>query len=55
MIIIHDVNNLPRLALQALDHAAVVMPVVVVTGAHRRSCSRLNVSSIGGDVRDNSS
>ncbi len=41
MVIIHGVNNMPRLALRALDHASAVMPVVVVTVARQTGKSTL--------------
>jgi hypothetical protein len=41
MIIIHDMSNLPRAALSALDAAMRSMPVVVVTGARQAGKSTL--------------
>jgi predicted AAA+ superfamily ATPase len=41
MIIVHDMNTLPRLVLQALAQGSAVMPVVVVTGARQTGKSTL--------------
>ena len=41
MIIIHDVNTMPRLATAALLRASRAMPVIVVSGARQTGKSTL--------------
>jgi predicted AAA+ superfamily ATPase len=51
MIIIHDVNNVARLASAALGRALRVMPVMVVTGARQTGKTTLARDLIGDDGR----
>jgi len=51
MIIIHDVNNVARLASAALIRALRVMPVMVVTGARQTGKTTLARDLISDDER----
>lgn len=51
MIIIHDVNNVARLASKVLERALRIMPVMVVTGARQTGKTTLARDLIGDEGR----